>query len=158
MRSLIFIMITIAIAYYRYTIPPGSPDFLVVWLVTLAFYTENKWGVFQAFWIGILHGFPDINPFSPLIAILAYKALQHQRFHIGRDHFLPRFLIIAALTTIYDAMEWLSLAPYLKPDIYSSLQLFGTHAAFTAIMGLPLLSFGQRMENILGFRQTRYDF
>jgi hypothetical protein len=154
MKTLCFMAITLLIAYCRLQLPPGNPDLLLVWLVALAFYTENKQGVFQAFWIGILHSFPGMNPWSPLICILAFKFLQHQRFHLGRDHFLPRFISIVCLVAVFDFLEWSQL----RPPIEESLQLIGTHAALTAIVGLPLLSFGQKMENYLGFRQTRYDF
>lgn len=158
MKNIIFVAFTVLIAWCRFQLPPGSPDFLTVWLVALAFYSESKFGTFQAFWIGILHNFPNTNPFIPLIAILTFKALQHQRYHLGRDHFLPRFFTVAALTTIFDVLEWVALSSGIRPAINETLQLIGTHAAFTAIIGIPLLCFAQKMEVYLGFRQTRYDF
>lgn len=158
MKIVLFISLTIVFAYCRFLMPLGGPDLLSIWLITLAFYTENKYGLIQAFWIGCLHSFPSCDPWVPMICILAFIILQKQRFHLGRDCFLPRFLTIVSFTALLDFLEWYQLSVDMRPDIYSSFELIGIHAAITACFGIPILSFGQNLEHVLGFRQERYDF
>lgn len=149
MKPVVFVVVTLFLAALRLRIGQGSPDFLAVWLVVVAFYGEGSRGAAQAGWIGLLHGFPSHSRVEAVLALGVYLVLHAQRFHLGRDGWLPRTLVTAIVSL---ALCLPGLWPLGLSVWDNHTRLLVTFALVTGLLSWPLFAIGRRWGHTLALR------
>ena len=149
MKPALFVISTLGLALLRLRMGQGYPDFLAGWLVVLAFYGEGSRGPVLAAWIGLLHGYPSHSRMDGILALGLYLLLHSQRFHLGRDGWLPRALV----TSLTCLVLGLPGAPFLEAAWWQThARLLSTFGLMTGILSLPLFPCGRRWGDTLGLR------
>lgn len=127
----------------------GFPDFLAAWLVVISFYGEGTKGILQVAWIGLMHGFPSQPQIEAVLAVALFLVFRSQRFHLGRDGWLPRTIGVALAClvlclpelVVMDMAEWRSHA-----------KLLATYGLVSGTLSWPLFAIGRRWGAPMGLR------
>ena len=149
MNTLLFIFVTLGLAVVRLRMGQGFPDFLVAWLVVLSYYGEGSRGAVQASWIGLLHGFPSHSRLEAVMALGMFLILRSQRFHMGRDGWIPRTLGVTLACLLFCLPELIRSDP---SGWRQHARLLATYGFVTGILSWPLFALGRRWGKPLGLR------
>lgn len=149
MNTLLFFLVTLGLAVMRLRMGQDFPDFLVAWLVVLSYYGEGSRGAAQATWIGLLHGFPSHSRLEAVLALLIHLFLRSQRFHMGRDGWIPRTVGVTMACLLLCLPEMMRLDPIVWKH---HARLLATYGLVSGILSWPLFAIGRRWGKPLGLR------